>query len=85
MVWQYAKIHTLFLLLPRRKIEFAILPYAIDIRFLPGERLHRQKAMENEGAIGLTYRSCFRVAAAPTLTTRGARIRRINLDDLLFL
>jgi hypothetical protein len=33
--------------------------------------------MENEGAIGLTHRSCFRVAAAPTL--------RIILDDLLFL
>jgi hypothetical protein len=41
--------------------------------------------MENEGAIGLTNRSCFKVAAAPTLTTRGATIRRIILDDLLFL
>jgi hypothetical protein len=57
----------------------------IDIRFLPGERLHRQQAMENEGAMGLTHRSCFRVAAAPTLATRGAMIRRIILDDLLFL
>jgi hypothetical protein len=59
--------------------------YAIDIRFLPGERLHRQQAMENEGAIGLTHRSCFRAAAAPTLGTRVATIRRIILDDLLFL
>jgi hypothetical protein len=41
--------------------------------------------MENEGAIGLTHRSCFRVAAAPTLATRGAMICRIILDDLLFL
>jgi len=38
----------------------------------------------NEGTIGLTHRSCFRVAAAP-LTTRGATICRIILDDLLFL
>jgi hypothetical protein len=85
MVWQCAKIHTLFLWLPQRKIKFAILPYAIDIRFLPRERLHWQQAMENEGAIGLTNRSCFKVAAAPTLATRGAAIRRIILDDLLFL
>jgi hypothetical protein len=41
--------------------------------------------MENEGAIGLTHRSCFRVAAAQTLATRGATIHRIILDDLLFL
>jgi len=41
--------------------------------------------MENEGAIGLTHRSCFRVAAVPTLATRGAMICRIILDDLLFL
>jgi hypothetical protein len=41
--------------------------------------------MENEGAIGLTHRSCFRVAAAPTLATKGAMIRRIILDNLLFL
>ena len=40
--------------------------------------------MENEGAMGLTHRSCFRVAAAPTLATRGATIR-IILDDLLYL
>ena len=33
-------------------------------------RLHRQEAMENEGAMGLTHRSCFRVAAAPTLATK---------------
>jgi hypothetical protein len=26
--------------------------------------------MENEGAMGLTHRSCFRVAAAPTLATK---------------
>jgi hypothetical protein len=78
MVWQYAKIHTLFLRLPRRKIEFAILPYyAIDIRLLPGERLHQQQAMENEGAMGLTHRSCFRVAAAPTLATK----RSYELQD----
>jgi len=41
--------------------------------------------MENEGAIGLTNRSCFRVAAAPMLAIRGATIRRIILDDLLLL
>jgi hypothetical protein len=41
--------------------------------------------MKNEGAIGLTYRSCFRLAAAPMLATRGAMIRRIISDDLLFL
>jgi hypothetical protein len=40
---------------------------------------------QNEGAMGLTHRSCFRVAAAPTLATRGATIRRIILDDLLFM
>ena len=40
---------------------------------------------QNEGAIGLTHRSCFRVAAAPTLATRGATIHRIIFDDLLFL
>ncbi len=61
------------------------MPNAIDIRFLPRERLHRQQAMENEGATRLTHRSCFRVAAAPTLATRGATIRSIILDDLLFL
>jgi hypothetical protein len=61
------------------------LPNAIDIQFLPGERLHRQQAMENEGAIGLTYRSCFKVAAVPMLATRGAMICRIILDDLRFL
>jgi hypothetical protein len=33
--------------------------------------------MENEGAIGLTHISCVRVAAAPTLATRGATIRSI--------
>jgi len=61
------------------------LPNAIDIRYLPGERLYRQQAMENEGAIGLTHRFCFRVAASSMLATRGATIRRIILDDLLFL
>jgi len=61
------------------------LPYAIDNRFLPGEGLYQQQAMENEGAIGLTHRSCFRVAAASTLATREATICRIILDDLLFL
>jgi len=40
--------------------------------------------MENEGAIGLTHRSCFRVKAVPTLATRGATICRTFLDDLLF-
>ncbi len=61
------------------------LPPALDIRFLPGERLHWQQAVGNEEAIGLMHRSCFRVAAAPTLATRGATICRIILDDLLFL
>ena len=41
--------------------------------------------MENEGAMGLTHRSCFRVAAVPTLAGRGATIYRIILVDLLFL
>ena len=44
MVWQYAKIHTLFLCFPQRKIESAILP--IDIRLPPGKRLHRQIGQE---------------------------------------
>jgi len=70
---------------PREKSSLTSLPYAINIRFLPRERLHWQQAMENEGAIGLTHRSCFRVAAAPTLATRGATVRRIILDDLMFL
>ena len=42
-------------------------------------RLHRQEAMENEGAMGLTHRSCFRVAAAPTLATK----RRYDSQDHL--
>ena len=42
MVWQYAKIHTLFLCFPQRKIKSAILP--INIRLPPGKRLHRQQA-----------------------------------------
>ncbi len=58
---------------------------ALDIRFLPGERLHWRQAVGNEGAIRLMYRSCFRVAAAPTLAIRGATICRIILDDPLFL
>jgi len=70
---------------PRERSSLPSLPNAIDIRFLPGERLHRQQAMENERAIGLTHRLCFRVAAASMLATRGATIRRIILDDLLFL
>jgi hypothetical protein len=41
--------------------------------------------MGSEGAIGLMHRSCFRVAAAPTLAIREAMIRRIIFDDLLFL
>jgi len=41
--------------------------------------------MENEGAIELTHRFRFRVAAASMLATRGAMIRRIILDNLLFL
>ena len=70
---------------PREGSSWPSLPPALDIQFLPGERLHWQQAMENEGAMGLTHRSCFRVAAAPTLETRGATICRIILDDLLFL
>jgi len=70
---------------PRERLSSPSLPNAIDIRFLPGERLHRQQAMEKEEAIGLTHRFCFRVAAASTLATRGATICRIILDDLLFL
>jgi hypothetical protein len=66
---------------PRERSSLPSLPNAIDIRFLPGGRLHRQQAMENEGAIGLTHRSCFRVAAAPTLATRGATIRRITVFE----
>jgi len=41
--------------------------------------------MENVGAIRLTHRSCFRVAAVPMLATRGATICKIILEDLLFL
>jgi hypothetical protein len=40
-------------------------------------RLHQQEAMENEGAMGLTHRSCFRVAAAPMLATK----RSYDLQD----
>jgi hypothetical protein len=58
---------------PRERSSSPSLPNAIDIRFLPGERLHRQQAMENEGAIELTHRSCFRVAAVPTLATGNKR------------
>ena len=39
--------------------------------------LHRQEAMEIEGAMGLTHRSCFRVAAAPMLATK----RSYDLQD----
>ncbi len=53
--------------------------------FSPEKVCIGKQAMENEGAMGLTQRSCFRVAAAPTLATRGATICRIILDDLLFL
>ena len=77
--------HSFSLTNPGERSSLPSLPYAIDIRFLPRERLHWQQAMENEGAIGLTNRSCFRVAAVPTLATRGATICRIILDDLLFL
>ncbi len=70
---------------PGERSSSPSLPYAIDIWFLPGERLYWQQAMKNEGAIGLKHRSCFRVAAVPTLATWGATIRRIILDDLLFL
>ena len=42
---RFPLIHTFFLCFPRRKIEFAIEPYAIYIRLLPRKRLHRQQAM----------------------------------------
>jgi hypothetical protein len=70
---------------PRERSSSPSLPNAIDVQFLPGERLHRQQAMENEGAIRLAHRSCFRVTAAPTLATRGAMIHRNILENLLFL
>jgi hypothetical protein len=71
---------------PRQGLSWPLLPPpALDIRFLPRERLHWQQAVGNEGAIGLMHRSCFRVAAVPTLATRGATIHRIILDNLLFL
>jgi len=53
--------------------------------FSPEKDCIGNRPTENEGAIGLTHRSCFRVAAAPTLATRGATIHRIILDNLLFL
>jgi len=64
---------------PRKKIASTTRqePYAINIRLPPRKRLHWQQAMENEGAIGLTHRSCFRVAAAPTLATK----RSYNSQD----
>jgi hypothetical protein len=40
--------------------------------------------VENEGAIGVMHRSCFRVVAAPTLAMSRTMICRIILDDLLF-
>ena len=58
---------------PRERSSSPSLPNAIDIRFLPGERLHRQQAMENEGATGLTHRSCFRVAAASSANAGNKR------------
>ena len=86
MVWQYAENpHAPSLTNPRERSGLPSLPNAIDIWLLPGERLHWQQAMENEGAIGRMHRSCFRVATAPTLATKGAMICRIILDDLLFL
>ena len=51
----------------------------------PRKKIASATGHGNEGAIGLTHRSCFRVAAAPTLATRGTTICRIILDDLLFL
>jgi hypothetical protein len=70
---------------PGQGSSWPLLSPALDIWFLPGERLHWQQAVGNEGAIRLTHRSCFRVAAAPMLATREAMICRIMLDDLLFL
>ena len=40
-------------------------------------RLHWQEAMENEGAMGLAHRYCFRVTAVPTLATK----RSYNSQD----
>jgi hypothetical protein len=49
-------------------------------------RLHRQEAMENEGAMGLTHRSCFLGwQQRQRWQQRGAMICRIILGDLLFL
>ena len=67
---------------PELHLRFALAcpPYPLST-YPPG------REGSNEGAIGLTHRSCFRVAAALTLATRGATIRRIRiiLDNLLFL
>jgi hypothetical protein len=77
--------HSPSLTYPGEGSSWPSLPPALDIRFLPGERLHWRQAVGNEGAIGLMHRSCFRVAAAPMLATRGATICRIILDNLLVL
>ncbi len=49
---------------PRGRSSLPSLQNSIDIRFLPGKRLHRQQAMENGGSHRAdTHRSCCRVAA----------------------
>lgn len=51
----------------------------------PRKKIASATGHGNEGAIGLTHRFCFRVAATLMLEPRGITIRRIILDDLLFL
>ena len=70
---------------PGERSSLPSLPYAIDIWLSPKKDCIGNRPWKNEGAIGLTHRSCFRVKAVPTLATRrGATIRRTFLDDLLF-
>jgi hypothetical protein len=66
---------------PRQGLSWSSLPPALNIRSLPGERLHWRQTVENEGAIGVMHRSCFRVVAAPTLAMSRTMICRIILDD----
>jgi hypothetical protein len=84
MVWQYAKLHTLLLWLTPEKDWVG---HRCHLHSISGFSLEKDCIGDRpwEGAIGLMHSSCFRVAAAPTLATRGATICRIILDDLLFL
>jgi hypothetical protein len=66
---------------PGQGLSWPSLPPALNIQSLPGERLHWQQTVENEGAIGVMHRSCFRVVAVPTLAISRTKIHRIILNN----